>query len=52
MLRRHLPSLSLPEVKGLALWSIGIVLAQAVAFTAFALAYRFLQARQGKTVFA
>jgi len=37
---------------GLLCCCIGIVLAQAVAFTAFALAYRFLQARQGKTVFA
>src|SRR3954451_17058610 len=37
-LRQHLPSLSLPEVKGLALWSIGIVLAKACSLHAVVLA--------------
>jgi hypothetical protein len=37
-LGRHLPSLSLPEVKGLALWSIGIVLARSSSLHAVVLA--------------
>jgi len=38
LLGRHLPSLSLPETKGLALWSIGIVLARASSLHAVVLA--------------
>src|SRR5947209_6904066 len=38
LLRRHLPSLSLPQVKGLALWSIGIVLARSSSLHAVVLA--------------
>ncbi len=38
LLRRHRPSLSLPEVKGLALWSIGIVLARSSSLHAVVLA--------------
>src|SRR3954465_1866846 len=37
-LGQHLPSLSLPEAKGLALWSIGIVLARACSLHAVVLA--------------
>jgi Transposase DDE domain len=37
-LRQALPSLSLPEVKGLALWSIGIVLARSCSLHAVVLA--------------
>jgi DDE family transposase len=37
-LRQHLPSLSLPQVKGLALWSIGIVLARSSSLHAVVLA--------------
>jgi hypothetical protein len=38
LLHRHLPSLSLPQVKGLALWSIGIVLARSSSLHAVVLA--------------
>jgi hypothetical protein len=38
LLGQHLPSLSLPEAKGLALWSIGIVLARACSLHAVVLA--------------
>jgi Transposase DDE domain len=37
-LRQHLPSLSLPQIKGLALWSIGIVLACSCSLHAVVLA--------------
>lgn len=38
LLRSHLPGLSLPQVKGLALWSIGIVLARSCSLHAVVLA--------------
>jgi hypothetical protein len=38
LLQRRLPTLSLPEVKGLALWSIGIVLARSSSLHAVVLA--------------
>lgn len=38
VLRRRLPSLHLPEVKGLALWSVGIVLARSASLHAVVLA--------------
>src|SRR5438874_2377074 len=38
LLQRHLPTLSLPEAKGLALWSIGIVLARSSSLHAVVLA--------------
>jgi hypothetical protein len=38
LLQRQLPTLSLPEVKGLALWSIGIVLARSSSLHAVVLA--------------
>jgi hypothetical protein len=38
LLAQHLPSLSLPEAKGLALWSIGIVLARSCSLHAVVLA--------------
>lgn len=51
-LHRRLPSLSLPQAKGLALWSIGIVLARACSLHAVVLAlacwlpFRLLSLRQ------
>src|SRR4051794_16969328 len=38
LLQRHLPTLSLPEAKGLALWSLGIVLARSSSLHAVVLA--------------
>jgi hypothetical protein len=38
LLRQHFPAFSLPQVKGLALWSIGIVLAKATSLHAVVLA--------------
>jgi len=38
LLRQHFPAFSLPQVKGLALWSIGIVLAKAASLHAVVLA--------------
>jgi hypothetical protein len=37
LLRRHLPGMSLPEIKGLALWSLGIVLARSSSLHAVVL---------------
>jgi hypothetical protein len=38
LLRQHMPTLSLPEAKGLSLWSIGIVLARSCSLHAVVLA--------------
>ena len=41
LLQRRLPTLSLPQAKGLALWSIGIVLARSSSLHAVVLAISF-----------